>query len=90
VIRPDSRSAVKGFQNTTLPGPTQWQRIPLEPGQAHTAPLPPSDDSLDDGRLQQGSACRRVHSMRRLATVFSALVAVINLPPQRIGATISA
>jgi hypothetical protein len=88
--RPVLGSAVKGFQNTTLPNPIQWQRIPLEPDQAHTARLPPGDDRLDGGGLQQGRAGRRIHSMRRLAALFSASTAVKNLPLRRMSVTISA
>lgn len=33
--------------------PVGRQRIPLEPQQAHAPGLPPGQDALDDGRLQQ-------------------------------------
>ena len=44
---------IEGGHRLPLRHPVGWQRIPLEPQQAHAFGLLPGQDALDDGGLQQ-------------------------------------
>ncbi len=64
-----TRSGIKPRHHFPLRHPVGRQRVPLEPQQAHALGLPPGQDGLNDGRLEQRQAQQFVD--RRMVQAFA-------------------